>query len=79
MADQIGARPELQLEPEPAADARRRDLVRDLAMRGAFSDERLRSLVFDKLGSAAWSDQALALLGELLDLLTVGRGDDGQA
>ena len=70
------ARPKLELEPEPAEDAWRRDLVKDLAMRGAFSDERLLSLVRDRLGSAAWSDQALALLDELLHVLTSGRGDD---
>lgn len=57
-------------------DARRRELVRDLAMRGGFGDPRLRELVHEKLGSAAWSDAALELLDGLLSVLTGGRGDD---
>lgn len=62
------------------AQARRRELIRDLGARGAFSDERLRSLVHARLGSAAWSDEALGLLDGLLKVLAVGRkADDGQA
>lgn len=49
--------------------ARRRELERDLASRGAFSDERLRSFVFARLGADAWSDAGLELLDKLVSVL----------
>jgi hypothetical protein len=71
--------PDLLQDPCEADSMRRRELVRDLGMRGAFQDARLRSLVFDKLGSAACSDAALELLDRLLSVLTSGAGDDDRA
>lgn len=67
------------LRPDDDTNARRRELVRDLALRGGFSDKRLRDLVWDRLGAAAFSDEALRLLDRLLSVLARDGGGDGQA
>jgi hypothetical protein len=58
------------------AQARRQDLVRDLAMRGAFPDKRLRELALDRLGTAALTDEALELLDKLVGVLAAGKGSE---
>lgn len=67
-----------QALPEREVDQRRRQLADELALAGVFHDDRLLSLAVQKLGSAAFSDQALVLMGELARVLNATDGSEGE-